>query len=381
MPDRRIELTAPVDLDQLACSACSWRAAAKPELWGCPECSAPVEFALRADIQLDQTALSGEGLARYAAWLGFGAEHLLTLGEVRTPLLRPSSPPGTLLKSETVMPTGSFKDRGAATLVSWLAERGTARIVVDSSGNAGAALAAYAARAGIACEVHIPSDASPVKSRQACAYGASVVLHPGPRAASTTGAQRAAQEASAVYASQLWHPAFLLGIETLAFELWEQYDRSTPDTIVVPVGAGSLLLGIERGLRALIAAGLLIEMPRLIGVQSSSCTAIAAHFGDAGVNGTARRSIAEGIQVADPPRLRQIIDAIAGSGGTALCVDDTAIRADQHALAREGVLVEPTAAVALAGLKLARERDLLDPEERAVAVLTGTGLKTIYDPQ
>ena len=224
----------------------------------------------------------------------------------------------------------------------------------------------------------MPSHTSAIKVNQARVYGARVLRARGPRSAATVAAQIAAQEDGVVYASQLWHPAFVLGVQTLAFELWEQ--SPLPDAIVVPLGAGTLLLGIERGFQNLHRSGLIPRMPRFIGVQVVNCAPIAARFGWRPTGAISDRSIAEGIQVADPPRASQIVQAIERSGGTAIAVEDEAVRERTYALAREGVLVEPTAAVAVAGLALAREQNLLTPDEQVVAVLTGSGLKTIGEP-
>jgi threonine synthase len=371
-------LLSPARTNALECSVCAWSASADPALWRCPACGAVVDFASAGEpsLGLGLERDGGEGFVRYAAWLGLAQP--ISLGEPVTPLVTLAAAGGAEIKNEALLPTGSFKDRGAAALISWLAARGVAEVVLDSSGNAGAAIAAYAARAGIACEVHVPATTSQAKVAQARAYGARVLRQPGPRAASTVTAQQAAASRRLVYASQIWHPAFVLGVETLAFELWEQRDP-LPESIVMPVGAGTLLLGVARGFDRLLGAGLIERVPRLIGVQSASCTSIAIRFGAAAPEHPPARSIAEGIQVADPPRAGQIVAALTRSGGTALVVGDDLIAAKVSALGREGLLVEPTAAVALAGLDRARDLGVVRPGERIVAIVTGSGLKTVVD--
>jgi threonine synthase len=318
--------------------------------------------------------IRGDGIGRYSRWLGI--ESLLSLGEVRTPLVTLGAAHNALVKNEGLQPTGSFKDRGAATLMTWLGARAVQRVVADSSGNAGAAIAAYATRAGIECEVHVPALASITKVRQIEAYGARVVRHDGPRSVSTIAAQRATTSAGAVYASQLWHPAFLLGIETVAFELWEQCEVP-PDAVVMPVGAGTLLLGVARGFERLRLAGLVDRTPRLFGIQVANCTPIASRFGFDPDRDPGGESIAEGIQITAPPRAPQVIRAIQSSGGTALVAPEADIAATLRASAREGLLVEPTAAVGIAGVAIARERGLLAPDDRVIVIATGSGLKAI----
>jgi threonine synthase len=182
-----------------------------------------------------------------------------------------------------------------------------------------------------------------------------------------------------VYASHLWHPAFVLGVTTLAFELWEQR-HVPPDSIVMPVGAGTLLLGIAGGFERLQAAGLVHGVPRLIGVQTRRCAPIASRLGAIESPALSRPSVAEGIQVADPPRADEILGAIDRSGGTALAVDDPAIVSKVNELARGGLLVEPTSAVAFVGLDRARADGLIAQDEDVVVVSTGSGLKALMEP-
>ena len=199
----------------------------------------------------------------------------VTLGEGWTPLVAAEWDGRPLhFKAEYLNPTGSFKDRGAAVVVTALKAMGVRDIVEDSSGNAGAALAAYAARAGLSAAIYVPAHASPVKQAQIAAYGAEVVPVPGPRAEATRAVRQAA-EGGAVYASHVYSPFFAQGVKTLAFELWEQLGGRAPESIVVPVGHGSLLLGLYQGLRALLLAGLIERLPRLFGVQARACAPLA----------------------------------------------------------------------------------------------------------
>ena len=138
-------------------------------------------------------------------------------------------------------------------------------IVVDSSGNAGASFAAYAARAGLRLRLFVPADASPAKLLQARAHGAVVVSVPGPRAAAGEAARRALEDAGpdVAYASHLWQPAFLAGTATFAYEVFEQLGGMAPDAVVAPLGGGTLLLGAHIGFGRLRAAGMIERVPRL----------------------------------------------------------------------------------------------------------------------
>jgi threonine synthase len=294
-----------------------------------------------------------------------GWEQRVSLGEGGTPVLPLDADGRTWLKVESMNPTGSFKDRGAAVLIATALAAGASRVVVDSSGNAGAAAAAYCARVGLPCEVYVPASASPGKSAQIAAYGA--VLHrvEGTREDVAAAARQAVASTGAFHASHVDQPAFTAGVATMAIELWEQMDPLPPE-VVVPVGNGSLLLGLASGFAHLADAGLIPEVPRLIGVQAAACSPVAAawsgHDPATGVHGP---TIAEGIAIAQPRRLSEIV----ATAAEMITVTDDQITAARADLAHHGLWAEPTAAVAYAGSKTR-------PPTPRVVVLTGHGLKS-----
>ena len=320
-------------------------------------------------------ALQGVGFWRYLPWLPVNEG--ISIGERETPLLRLAvDSPNVLLKLEGMLPSGSFKDRGAAVLVSWLLKHGVAQVVEDSSGNAGAALAAYCARARIGCHLYVPASTSVEKLVQAETYGARVTRVSGPREAATAAALKALDEGS-TYASHLWHPLFQAGTETFAFELWEQLGRRGPDVLVFPVGAGSLLLGAWHGFRRLQEAGLLARMPRFYGVQASICAPLATEFlssptqsPDPGANG-----VAEGIMVVSPPRARAVSAAANETGGSIVAMPEGAVWDALAWLGRTGVYAEPTSALALAALQALLAAGRIQDDEEVVVAVTGLGLK------
>jgi threonine synthase len=184
-------------------------------------------------------------------------------------------------------------------------------------------------------------------------------------------------DGDAFYASHAWHPAFLEGTKTFAFEVWQQLGHRAPDDLGLPAGNGTLLLGAARGFAELEAAGLIPASPRLIAVQAAACAPLAAAWAAGAtdpVTVEAKPTAAEGIAIADPPRGRQILSAIAASDGRVVAVDEPAIAAAGVALAQNGVFVEPTAAATYAGV-LAHLAD--EPGDRLVVFpLCGAGLKT-----
>ena len=359
------------------CTRCP-ATAAPPHEWRCGECGAP----LRTPIARPSRASLGagaRGLVRYHRWLDSAT--IVSLGEPETPLLAVDWQ-GTRvrMKFEGALPSGSFKDRGTAVLLGALRARGVRRIVEDSSGNAGASFAAYAAACGIDLELFVPASASPAKLAQAVGHGANLRAIEGPRQAATDAAVAFALEHDLVYASHQWQPAFNLGTQTFAFELWEQLGEHVPDAVVCPVGAGGMLLGVHLGFRALRDAGLTQREPRILAVQSEACAPLAHAFAQ-GLDGPATiergQSAAEGVLLSSPPRASEILTAVRASGGTIVAVDDDALWSAHERLRERGLLVETTSALAPAALGPLLEKGLLDQNESIVVAATGHGLKTV----
>lgn len=299
----------------------------------------------------------------------------VSLGEGDTPLISHRIFSHEIFfKCEHLNPTGSFKDRGSAVLVSALIAAGVEEIVEDSSGNAGASLAAYAARAGIQARIYVPESASGPKRSQIGAYGAQVVQIPGPRSATAQAVQREA-EGEVVYASHAYLPHGIAGIATIAFEIAEQLTGS-PGTIIAPVGHGTLLLGLHRGFQALQSAGVIDRTPVMIGVQASACAPLWAVF-SGGASEVHKASegatVAEGVRIIQPLRGDAVLQAIEESGGKMIAVDEEKILKGRDALARIGLYVEPTSALVVSAL----EEVLENCPDPIVLILTGSGFKAL----
>ncbi len=297
----------------------------------------------------------------------------VSLGEGRTPLVWSEFDGRRVaLKCEFQNPTGSFKDRGAAALVSELAARGISEVVEDSSGNAGAALAAYCARAGIRATVFVPESASGPKLLQIAAYGATVIRVPGPRSNATAAALEAVN-AGAVHASHALLPFHPAGYATMARELVGQLEGDAPGSVVAPAGQGGLLLGLAAGFAGLVHGGVIARAPALVGVQAAACAPLARAFDGRGADtGSTRPTAAEGVAVATPARAAEVVAAVRASGGRILAVDEDRILPDRDRLARTGFLVEPTSSLVLDALRQCPELP-----EPVVLVLTGSGLKSL----
>jgi threonine synthase len=359
----------------LICTVCRRSFAADEPRWRC-DCGGilDLDFAPR----FDRPALAGRPatLWRYREALPIRDEaSIVSLGEGFTPLIAIELMGRTVhLKLDHLSPTGSFKDRGATVLVSHAREIGIERVVEDSSGNAGAALAAYAAAAGIGCRIFAPEGCSPGKLAQIGAAGAALTEVAGPRGETTRAVLRAAE--STWYASHGWSPYFLHGTKTCAYEIVEQLGWSAPDVFVVPVGNGTLLLGAHLGFGELRAAGLIDRIPRLVAVQPAHCAPLHRAFVSGATSAPkveASPTVAEGTAVDEPIRGMQILAAVRATGGVVLSVGEDEILDALALLLGRGHCVEPTAAVGMAGLR--KTLPEMDGDEVAVVVMTGHGLK------
>jgi len=360
-------------------------------VWRC-DCGHALDF---ADTPLPESDVPPAALDRDRGLWTFEqflpVDRRVTLGEGWTPLV--DAPDwGCAFKLESLFPTGSFKDRGATTTLSRAVELGVDRVVEDSSGNAGLAVATYAARAGIDAEIYVPADAKPGKLRAIERTGADVVRVEGSRGdvteacieaveSTTPGEESGADDDTderTWYASHAWNPAFFAGTATFAMELAAQRDWTVPDAVVTPLGHGTLLLGAYRGFRALEAAGWIDGVPRLLGAQATGAAPLADAFGGNATGGaevTEPNEAADGIQIRDPARGDQVRAALRETGGDAVAVGPDATEREHDRLARAGFHVEPTCATATAALDVFRERGVLDSADDVVVALTGTGLK------
>lgn len=282
------------------------------------------------------------------------------------------------VKLDYLCPTGSYKDRGASVLLTLMKDMGVDEIVEDSSGNAGAAIAAYSARAGIRCTIYCPESTSKGKLKQISAYGADLKLVQGNRMATTEAVQLAAQHTC--YASHNWNPFFLEGTKTIAYEITDQMPGDVVDNIICPVGFGSIYLGLYLGFSELYEATLIERVPRLLGVQSAACCPIYNAYR----NNTStlsrmsqtEQTLAEGITAELPIRSEMIMEAIRFSNGAFTTVDDDDILAGMKTLAEQGIYVEPTSAVVVKAYEKFREQDIIQEDDITVSILTGSGLKS-----
>ncbi len=357
------------------CSQCNHREPPDTRLWKCPQDAAPFKLVYESQPVLGDLSSEKQDLSRYLDVLPLSGTTVESLGAGMTPFVQGHlAERQVLFKLDSLLPTGSFKDRGAAVLVALQKSFGTTHIVVDSSGNAAAATAAFCAVSGIDCDVYAPAEASPGKLVQAHAYGAKVHLVEGGRDAVAAAAQLAADSnRSSYYASHNWSPVFAEGVKTWALETYEQLDRQLPHTVFIPTGGGSAFTGAYLGFQT-AGAGL----PRLVAAQPAACAPVVEAFlaGSAEVHAVKPEpTLAEGARIASPPRGKQLLSIIDESDGWAASVSEKSLVEALRDLWRQGIYVEPTAALGAAACIDAIRTDKVTASETLVVYLTGSGLK------
>jgi threonine synthase len=375
----------------LACSRCDWHGA-DADISRCPQCGGILTVSYAQpffSVQPDQP-----GLWRYGAHLPLrDASHAVSLGEGNTPLLRSNQLEQEIgvgelhFKVEGSNPTGSYKDRIAAVGMARLLELGKRAWAATSSGNAGAALAAYGVRAGVDGYLFTLEKPSRAKIAQIMAYGPHMMaverLGYDPEAEVTTWANIRqvcqANEWMMLVTAHAFSPHAMEGVKTISYEIAEQLKGEIPDVVYVPVGGGGLCAAIWRGFAEWQAAGHATGTPRIVAVQPEGCNAIHQAWlaGDSSVPPIAAcTSEISGLQLAAPPDGELVLQALAASGGWSVTIPDEATYAAQAQLARqEGLFVEPASAISLAAVQADRAAGRLRGDERVVCVLTGIGFK------
>lgn len=331
-------------------------------------------------INFKKTAISTDrSLYKYVDALPFEAKlspwRTISMGEGGTPLLELEK--GVFLKADYLMPTLSFKDRGASVLMTMAKTLGVKETVADSSGNAGTAVAAYGARAGILCHIFSAASTSHKKLEQIKAHGATLHLIEGTREDVARAAIEYTSQRGLFYASHVFQPLFYEGTKTYAYEVFEQLSFSMPDAFFLPAGNGTLVLGVYLALTELLSWGYIKKMPQIFAVQAEGCAPIAKAFALGAMEaapvvntGTA----AEGIAIAAPMRGADILSAVRATNGSFFTVSDAEIFDARVELSRMGFFVETTSAASYAAYLLLKKYGKASGM-RVVVPLCGAGLK------
>jgi threonine synthase len=359
----------------IACTQCGKELDQRKMNFLCPVCGGIFDIIHTPALDLKEKDGNNRGVLRFSSYLGLEKnDDLITLGEGGTKLV-PDDYQGREIfhKMESQNPTGSYKDRGTVVLVNYLRRNHISSVVEDSSGNAGASLAAYAAKADIRTKIFVPDTASGPKRRQIEEFGAELIPVPGPRS-NAAKAVRMEAERGVVYASHAYMPMGLLGIATIAFEIYETIGESAQN-IIAPIGHGGLMLGIMRGFQALMKGGYISQLPKFIGVQAARVSPVESLLtGEKYETFSNLQTIAEGVRVTEPIRGRAVANFLSTNNGKIIRVEEENILPAYEELALRGVHVEPTSALTWAALKMLPD-EISGP---VVLVQTGAGFK--YQP-
>lgn len=348
----------------------------------CSSCGQPLDMQLRLKFANKEIRKNDCSMWRYRGYFPYTREsEIVTLGEGWTPLVRLSD--NIYAKLESLNPTGSFKDRGTAVLFSathTLIKSKGGYISEDSSGNAGASMAAYAARAGLKAKIYVPETVSGPKFSQIQIYGAEVVKVSGSRSKVAEAAQK--RELRKFYVGHILHPLFRDGIRSLAYEIAEQFGWKIPENIYLPVSAGTLLLGVISGLKHLLDSDLIDSMPRIVACQTRQVSPLYHRLKNLSYKPPKTvTSIADALVSVDPPLLELMVKNMKEVNGDVVIVEEEEIIEAFKELAGKGFYVEPSSAVAYAGYKKHVKNRETPKDSRAVIVLTGAGLKAKFMPE
>jgi threonine synthase len=294
---------------QFKCSVCGTLYPASALIWRCEKCGGEIDAVGMSPLRRSDIAAERSSLWRYQQALVHQGPVSVFLGEGWTPMVPGNwNGVGINWKCDFVSISGSFKDRGVSVMMNNLLANGVGRVAEDSSGNGGASVATYAAVAGLPCRIYVPAHTSAEQDHS----DRSDRRRSDPRAGNAPGGRRCRDggHVRIFYATHNWHPAFLDGIKTVGYEIWEQSGFKVPDAIVAPAGGGSNLMGCLRAFRELQKAGEVDRLPRLYGGQSENCQPNARAFetgAETFVEVETKPSIAEGIAVSRPVRSRELL--------------------------------------------------------------------------
>lgn len=379
-------------IDALRCRECG-RTHPATAAHVCDFCFGPLEVvydypAVAAVMTRERVGAGPATIWRYADLLPAGAEAPVDLGAGLTPLVRADRLAAELglgelyVKDDTRNPTGSFKDRVVSVALTRARELGFKVAACASTGNLANSVAAHSARAGMEAYVFVPSDLERVKIQTTAVFGAKLVAVEGSYDdVNRLCAELASERPDWAFVNVNIRPYYSEGSKTLAFEVAEQLGWSLPDHVVVPVGSGSQLTKVHKGFGELAEVGLVERgLVRVSGAQAAGCAPVATAFAEGSdlVRPVKPSTIAKSIAIGNPADGWYALEAVRSSGGAVAAVTDEEIVAGIRLLARtEGIFAETAGGVTIAALARLAASGVVRPDERVVAYVTGTGLKTV----
>tara|TARA_Y100000590_G_scaffold139730_1_gene160062 strand:- start:599 stop:1720 length:1122 start_codon:yes stop_codon:yes gene_type:complete len=365
-------------LSSLKCTSCDVEFPDEEPRWRC-ECGSTLDIKIENIFPKKLLGSRESSLWRYKESIPLkNIKNKISLGEGMTPLRDfPFAKMEIQCKLDFFFPTGSFKDRGSTVLASKLKEWEIKKVLGDSSGNAAASIAAYTSLADIECDMYVPDNTSEIKCMQISAFGANLKKIKGPRQSTTEAALTETKHC--FYASHFWNCWFNHGTKTWAFELWEQMQQTVPDSVIIPVGHGSLVIGAYKGFKELMDAGYSDKLPKIYAVQTKNCAPLVQIWDQKLTKIPEIRlnsSLADGISVSKPVRWKQIIEAVHETDGELFAVEENKIGLILKYFAKQGILMEPTCAIPFLGLKELLDSNKISKKDIIVIPVTGSGLKT-----
>src|SRR5512141_879800 len=396
--DRKVGSSAFTYITDLTCSACGKSFSPRQVNTYCPDCQAPLLSnydleAARLHVDREEISRRPKGMWRWHEILPvYEPENCVFLGEGDTALLNLPSPGKQIgfsnlyLNDESSNPTGTFKARGLSAAISKAKELGITKVIIPTAGNAGGAMAAYAARAGLKAHIFMPKDTPTANIQESRMAGAEVVLVDGLISEAAGMAGEKARAEGWFDVSTFKEPYRVEGKKVMGYELAEAFDWTLPDVIIYPTGGGTGLVGMWKAFAELETLGWLenTRRPRMVSVQADGCAPVVkafenkASFCDFWINA---HTLASGLRVPKSFADHLILQDIYDSKGTAVAVSDEEILASQKQLAsREGIFAAPEGAATLAALRKLIETKWVQPDEKIVLFNTGSGLKYL-DPR
>jgi threonine synthase len=365
---------------EIRCSVCD-KNPSSPLDYKCPYCGAPLSVKIQDNFDKGKIKERDYSQWRYSEYFPYvNAENVVTLGEGWTPFVKFSE--NIYFKLESQNPTGSFKDRGSTTLISAiykLVKNAGGYVAEDSSGNAGASIAAYATRAELKAKIYVPDTVSGPKFNQIQFYGAETVKVTGGRNAIAQAAQE--QENKKYYIGHILHPLFRDGIRSLAYEIAEQSNWRPPNRIYLPVSAGTLLIGVIEGFAHLFQSKTIPTMPTIIACQTSQVSPLYHRIKNQPYSPPATISmVTDALLGVNPPLLDLMTKELTEAKGEVAIVEEDETINSYEELAKRGFFVEPSSAVAYAAYEQHVKDDGISKKEKVAIILTGSGLKTIQKP-
>jgi threonine synthase len=304
-------------------------------------------------------------------------DNIITMGEGGTPLVRSRSVFGgdVMYKLESINPTCSFKDRGSTVEISQAYACGARDIVCASTGNMGASVSAYCARGGMHCTIYVPRGTPKIKMLQMEGHGAAIKEVPGDYTLAAVVAKRQFEEKGIYLAGD--YPYRGEGEKSVGFEIMDQIHGDI-DVIACPIGNGTLLHGLWKGLKEMKMAGLIHRLPRILGVQAEGCNTVVKAFdhGTENIEPVIPTTLMDAVACGDPLDGSWALRALRESKGVGITVSDNDASCARDMLAKtEGIFAELSGAASTAGLRKAQEQGSIEKDARIVVLVTGHGLK------